>query len=245
MAPKKQAKKEKGGASKAEEIKKPPPSVIFPDITEKEDLRCYPVLEDQILIVDDFMSPSECKEYIKFIDSLPLELTPPKKRGEAERVNHRFSVASLNFAQKLHERLTPHLPSFPYPASMSKKAAALAHQEGPRLPNSFNSNIRVYKYTTGQYFGAHYDDSVKDALTGATSEWTLLVYLTGIEDGVEGGETLFYKDQKGKPRETITPPLKRGSALLHRHGHECMLHEGSPVLKGTKYVLRSDLMFMR
>lgn len=34
----------------------------------------------------------------------------------------------------------------------------------------------------------HYDDSVLDPLTGAKSEWTLLIYLTGIEDGVEGGE---------------------------------------------------------
>jgi len=81
-------------------------------------------------------------------------------------------------------------------------------------------------------------------MTGAKSEWTLLIYLTGAEDGVEGGETLFYKEERGKPREVITPPLKRGTALLHRHGQECMLHEGSPVKKGTKYVLRSDLMFI-
>lgn len=33
----------------------------------------------------------------------------------------------------------------------------------------------------------HYDDSVLDPLTGAKSEWTLLIYLTGVEDGVEGG----------------------------------------------------------
>jgi len=82
-------------------------------------------------------------------------------------------------------------------------------------------------------------------MTGAKSEWTLLVYLTGIEDGVEGGETLFYKDEKGKAREVIAVPLTRGTALLHRHGQECLLHEGSAVRKGSKYVLRSDLMFMR
>lgn len=39
--------------------------------------------------------------------------------------------------------------------------------------------------TTGR---PHYDDSVRDPLTGAKSEWTLLIYLTGVEDGVEGGE---------------------------------------------------------
>ena len=34
----------------------------------------------------------------------------------------------------------------------------------------------------------HYDDSVKDSVTGDKSEWTLLVYITGAEDGVQGGE---------------------------------------------------------
>jgi len=48
----------------------------------------------------------------------------------------------------------------------------------------------MYKYTPSQYFGPHYDDSVRDAETGAKSEWTVLVYLTGLEDGVEGGEVI-------------------------------------------------------
>lgn len=38
----------------------------------------------------EFFSIEECKAFIKFIEGLPLELTPPKKRGEAERVNRGF-----------------------------------------------------------------------------------------------------------------------------------------------------------
>ncbi|KAF9036613.1 hypothetical protein BJ165DRAFT_1532732 [Panaeolus papilionaceus] len=158
--------------------------VLFPDISAKTDLVCQTILEDQIIVIDDLFSPAECKAYVKFIDSLPLELTPPKKRGEAERVNHRFSVSSLDFSKKLHALLLPHLPSFPYPTSMRQPASP----ENPRQPQFCNSNIRVYKYTASQYFGPHYDDSVKDPLTGAKSEWTLLIYLTGVEDGIQGGE---------------------------------------------------------
>lgn len=33
------------------------------------------------------MTPDECKRYVQFIDDQELELTPPKKRGEAVRVN--------------------------------------------------------------------------------------------------------------------------------------------------------------
>ncbi|KAH7923872.1 hypothetical protein BV22DRAFT_1130315 [Leucogyrophana mollusca] len=221
-----------------------PPSIRFPDLSSKDSLECRVLLEDQILLIDDFFSVEECKRFTKFIDDLPLELTPPKKKGEAERVNYRFSVTSVPFAQTLHSLLLPHLPSFPYPASLRRPAAQGLDVQA-RLPHSCNSNIRMYKYTPSQHFGPHYDDAVRDPETGARSEWTLLIYLSGAEDGVEGGETLFYKDERGKPREVITAPLTRGTALLHRHGHECMLHEGSLVRSGTKYILRSDLMFMK
>ncbi|KAG5639490.1 hypothetical protein H0H81_000628 [Sphagnurus paluster] len=221
---------------------------LFPDLSPKEYLECRTVLDDQILVIDVRAAKTlaaECKSFVKFVDTLPLELTPPKKRGEAERVNHRFSVTSTAFAAQLHALLTPHLPSFPYPTSNKPRTQPQGQDSPPRVPHSFNSNIRVYKYTPGQHFGKHYDDSVRDPMTGAKSEWTLLIYLTGVEDGVEGGETLFYTDERGKPQEVITAPLTRGTALLHRHGQECMLHEGSMVTKGNKYVLRSDLMFTR
>lgn len=41
----------------------------------------------------------------------------------------------------------------------------------------------------------------------------------------------------------IAPPVTDGLALLHRHGDDCLLHEGRPVVKGIKWVLRSDLMY--
>ncbi|KAH7889467.1 hypothetical protein F5I97DRAFT_1934365 [Phlebopus sp. FC_14] len=215
----------------------------FPNISHKEYLDRRIVLEDQIIVIDDFLSAEECKRFVKFIDELPLELTPSKKKGEAERLNYRFSVTSLSFAQELHGLLLPHLPSFPRPLPLRRRNREDDNSQ-PRLPHSCNSNIRMYKYTPSQHFGPHYDDSVKEASTGAKSEWTLLVYLTGAQDGVEGGETMFYKDEKGQRRETIAVPLTRGTALLHRHGNECLLHEGSLVREGTKYILRSDLMFM-
>ncbi|PCH38132.1 hypothetical protein WOLCODRAFT_65009 [Wolfiporia cocos MD-104 SS10] len=213
--------------------------VKFPQIAHKRALRNRALLEDQILLFDGFLTLGECKVFVEFIESQPLELTPPKRKGEAERVNYRISHTSVDFAQHLFDVLSPHLPTFPYPESVKRPNGPSA-----RPVHSFNSNIRMYKYTPGQHFGAHYDDSVRDAVTGAKSEWTLLVYLTGVEDGVKGGETVFYKGQRGKGRDAIVAPLNRGTALLHRHGHECLLHEGSPVTAGTKYILRSDLMFV-
>ncbi|GBE82038.1 hypothetical protein BKA93DRAFT_227089 [Sparassis latifolia] len=211
---------------------------LFSRISPKGQLRCRVLLEDQILLFENFLTAKECKDMVSFIESQPLELTLLKKKGEAERVNYRMSMVSVEIAQRLFELLEPHLPEFPYPVSAKR-----ANDPDRRRVHSLNSNIRLYKYTPGQHFGPHYDDSVRDARTGAKSEWTLLVYLSGVEDGVEGGETLFYREGKKMPAEIITAPLTRGTALLHRHGCECLLHEGSRIVNGIKYILRSDLMF--
>jgi len=215
-----------------------PKAIAFPRLSVKSHVRCNTFLEDQILLFSDVLTPAECRTFVDFIEDQPLELTPPKKRGEAERINYRISISSPEFADQLWTILHPHLPPFPYPASMKRP------DSNARAAHSLNSNIRLYKYTPSQHFNPHYDDSTRDAKTGAVSEWTLLIYLTGVEDGVQGGETVFYPNSKAKASEALVVPLTRGTALLHRHGNECLLHEGSQVRSGTKYVLRSDIMFM-
>lgn len=71
------------------------------------------------------------------------------------------------------------------------------------------------------------------------TEYTLLVYLSGVNEGLVGGETVFYSHHKEVLR--VTP--KTGMALVHRHGRECLLHESLEVKEGVKYVLRSDVVF--
>lgn len=78
------------------------------------------------------------------------------------------------------------------------------------------SDVGRYRYGPSQLFNCHYDDSVTDPSTGFKSEWTLLIYLTGIEDGIQDGETVFYLDHNKK--KPVVAPLERGTALLHRHG---------------------------
>ncbi|KAI5124585.1 hypothetical protein M0805_003104 [Coniferiporia weirii] len=219
---------------------------LFPSICAKEALSIKEVEPDQIILIPDVFNEGECKCFIKFIEGLPMELTPPPKKGEALRVNHRISITSASFADALFSVLSPHLPEFPYPPSkVSRKPSNGAMSQASRPARSLNANIRLYKYTEGQHFGCHYDDSIIDPTSGTHSEWTILIYLSGKEDGVVGGETIFYKGHgKKKDREPpIKPDLRRGMALLHRHGHECLFHEGAKVQKGTKYVLRSDIMF--
>ena len=102
------------------------------------------------------------------------------------------------------------------------------------------------------------DDSNNVTLPGtpvvaAKTTWTLLLYLTSPATGCVGGETVFYPDPKpsGKgskkeaPSDPVVVSLEVGMALLHKHGADCMLHEGKIVTEGEKWVLRSDLCVRR
>jgi hypothetical protein len=76
------------------------------------------------------------------------------------------------------------------------------------------------------------------------TEFTLLIYLN--EEGLEGGETLFYATHRPRPDNValrITPRI--GACLLHAHGERCLTHEGAAVARGTKYLLRSDVAYRR
>ena len=96
-------------------IPKPAPkALIFPELSEKNSIRCNTFLEDQVLLLNvclsrcsltlaskynnifqNLFTPAECRTFVDFIDSQPLELTPPKKRGEADRVNRRSLSTAL------------------------------------------------------------------------------------------------------------------------------------------------------
>ena len=60
---------------------------------------------------------------------------------------------------------------------------------------------------------------------------------------LRAAETYFTRaaGHRGKKVASITPVA--GKALLHLHGDECLEHEGTAVSKGTKYILRSDVVF--
>ncbi|GAA5955956.1 hypothetical protein JCM8115_004372 [Rhodotorula mucilaginosa] len=188
-----------------------------------------------ILLIDDLFPPRVRKAFLAFLTApnSPIKLNPPTapKRGEAERTNERISLTDPDLAVRLWND-----------TGLRDACQAIEGRHGRRAVG-LNPNMRIYRYPTGSFFGPHYDDdNVVEGL--GTTEWTLLIYLTGKEDGVVGGETAFYPTPSRKGNgPAIVPELKAGRALLHRHGQHCALHEGRTVEQGEKWVLRSDVVF--
>ena len=104
----------------------------------------------------------------------------------------------------------------------------LVKQAGVYKTIGLNELMRVYKYSKGQRFKMHRDGSY-ERNHKECSFYSFLIYLN---DDFEGGNTIF------KTGEVIKP--KKGTALVFYHS---ILHEGKEILNGTKYVLRTDVMY--
>lgn len=89
-----------------------------------------------------------------------------------------------------------------------------------------NERFRFYRYQSEQRFKRHIDGRFKRE--GEESRVTFMIYLN---NDYTGGETAF---------DDVTIAPEQGMALCFIHE---LKHEGCPVTTGTKYVLRSDVMY--
>ncbi|KAI2610458.1 hypothetical protein GGR54DRAFT_376976 [Hypoxylon sp. NC1633] len=201
-----------------------------------------PGLEDKIILLRNFWPKVLCRDYVNFLKTLPLTTTPGRpKRGEAARVNDRFQVDDPLFSQRLW-------------LETGLRDALLVESFRPLWGGEvvgLNSNIRVYRYSKGHYFDCHYDDSNLVTLPHTNEQhsgtirtkttWTLLLYLTSSAEGCVGGETVFHPLERKSPKEEIAVAPETGLLLLHKHGDDCLLHEGRQVTAGEKWIIRTDL----
>ncbi|KAF2846540.1 hypothetical protein T440DRAFT_227781 [Plenodomus tracheiphilus IPT5] len=261
MPPKKKGKLD--ATSRLAALAPSPPAHALPNwpvlgpLIPQSDLSLQEVLPGQIVTVPNLWTATLCKNYVSFLCTLPLTTTPGKpKRGDAVRVNDRFQVDDPVFAERLWSEtaLRTLITGRVGDGGLDLTEPQRRDLWGGEVIG-LNPNIRVYRYSKGQFFDQHYDDSNNVTLPGppsapARTTWTLLLYLTSPSNGCIGGETVFYpeppkKKTKDPPAQPFVVELETGLALLHRHGADCMLHEGREVLEGEKWVIRTDICVRR
>ncbi|KAI0509239.1 hypothetical protein F5B22DRAFT_367665 [Xylaria bambusicola] len=221
-----------GGTEAAASISWPPFKPKLP-VTQLVLDAPIPTFQDQIVLLRHFWPKSLCRDYLAFLTSLPLTTTPGRpKRGEAVRVNDRFQIQDTHFAQRLW------LQTGLKDAILEESAKHLWGGEVVGL----NPNVRVYRYSKNQFFDCHYDDSnMVDVLSDdgsqsirAKTTWTALLYLTSAADGVSGGETVFYPNDRKLEQEALVVAPETGMLLLHKHGDNCLLKLGSVSTRAAK-----------
>ena len=117
-------------------------------------------------------------------------------------------------AHELLRRLRPHLPE----------------RMGPLRLLGLNQRLRFYRYRQGQRFEPHMDHWYRPN----ERQITLHTVLAYFNDDFEGGETAFQEQLE----RTIVPKVGMVAVFQHK-----LRHEGRPVLRGTKYVMRTDVVY--
>ena len=98
-----------------------------------------------------------------------------------------------------------------------------------------NERLRFLKYEGGEYFKAHMDGTYVRPDGSERSYITIQLYLN---EGFEGGNTTFLSNHSELEDRGVAP--KPGRILVFQHD---ILHEGSLLVKGTKYTMRTDIMY--
>jgi len=172
-----------------------------------------------------------------------------RQRSSGERSMNVVWVADEALNDAVFKRLGSHLPqSYEDCRDASGKAVGVGELCG------LNRRWRFYEYGVGGTYRPHVDGAwpgsaldandvyVYDAFGDRTSRLTALIYLN---DDFDGGATAFYNapDTPGISVEAVAP--RQGAVLFFPHGDArgSLIHEGAAVLKGYKYVVRTEVLY--
>jgi predicted 2-oxoglutarate/Fe(II)-dependent dioxygenase YbiX len=124
-----------------------------------------------------------------------------------------------------------------------------------------NGRFRFYRYGEGDFFSTHTDGSwpgsrVIDNQLVANAypdRWSQLTFLIFLSDDFEGGSTQFLvnKDDPSLPArraqdaEIVNVRTPAGSVLCFPHGRHPLhcLHGSAVITSGTKYIIRTDVLY--
>ena len=191
----------------------------------------------------------------------PAPPAPPAKEhnddAEAARAHSLRSRACVFVADEASNavvlaRVAPFLPQ-----TLEDCCDARGKHRGAGALAGLNRRWRFYKYDAGGTYRPHVDGAwpgsglqgtperpeyVYDAFKDRLSKLTMLVYLN---DDFEGGETAFFDARDDGKLAVVAVKPRRGAVLFFPHGETTgsLIHEGSQVAAGFKYVIRTEVLF--
>lgn len=191
-------------------------------------------------LIEDVVSPAEADAMVRISEQMGYrDEAPGIRTAPGMRINKALHwVAPAALMDAIHRRIAPLLP---------------ARIDGDALHPRLSHRLNMYRYDDLDVFNRHVDgdwpgfslsDDGRSMLewAGPRSKLSMLLYLNGAADGVQGGATRLHRADGGVVE--VTP--KKGAALFFRHGFgpHSVLHEGARVHGPVaKYVVRINVMY--
>lgn len=185
----------------------------------------------------------------------------------------RIILDSSDLADRLLARLNPFFRRWEMDRLEDRLAVTgPAGRQTPFYLTRLNERLRFLKYVGGEYFRPHWDASYRTPQGDEASLYTIHLYLNGDgeagqdleevlkhqrmeEDGKEdflhedgpqgkllGGATSFIPSWSKEDQAVRVWP-KTGRVLVFQHNN--LLHGGDSVYRGTKYTVRTDVMYSK
>lgn len=164
--------------------------------------------------IDNLLTPEECQCYKDMFKQRDLV----EDIDDKHRKYHRIQFDDQELADKLYLKIKSYLPN-----------------KIKKIADGMNSHIRLSMYDPKQFFGIHkdginFDKDNKQRMSYAT----LNIFLN---DDFDGGATTFYEKDK-KTVKFVCKPRTGSGGLFYSQQY----HEGNKIIKGNKYLLRTDFM---
>jgi hypothetical protein len=216
-----------------------PLSSVPPPITYHH----HPVVPN-LSLATGILSPAECQAIIAAGETATfLPDAPLREDGDVSVLAHNFYwVVDQPFHDTLWSRISPFVP----------------RTVDGRIVRGLNRRFRVYRYVPGAEYRTHIDGAwppssilpddtyVYDASPEGGKQSSLFTFLIYLNDEFEGGETTFFlpSAREGVLNAYPVRPVMGGVAVFpHGDARGALLHEGTGVRRGAKYVIRTEVEY--
>lgn len=191
----------------------------------------YYIDKKLVIVIENVLSKEECDELIKLSEKNEDNYTVAKidTRYKSQVVDTRIRNSDrwinddFKLSKELFEKIKKYLPLH-------------SPKDSRWILTCLNERLRFLRYKPGQKFLRHCDGNYVRPDASEKSFFTAQFYLNVVESG---GETTFFSQYDGSNR--VAP--KPGSVLIFEQDN--LVHEGSEVKAGLKYVIRTDVMYKR
>ncbi|RPA80586.1 hypothetical protein BJ508DRAFT_415262 [Ascobolus immersus RN42] len=211
------------------------------------------------LTIDNLFTPAECESLLKFATASANDVWEPAtiQSGYAQslvldkevRNSDRIIVDDTEVAEMMFKRIEGYLREYDL-GVIGKIPGQVENGDRRRWKTvastwqtwklkRMNERLRFLRYFPGGYFRPHYDGTYVVPGGKERSFITFQLYLGGTCEGKDGS-TAFVSAREGVEGRIDVEP-KEGRVLLFQHAG--LVHEGSDVVKGVKYTIRTDVMY--
>lgn len=242
-----------------------PPTTCRSDLVNFEEVGMPEYKGKFAVLIHDLLSPAECAELLEAAEG------SSGNQWEGAMVNigggqqklmtdirdcGRIIWDTPEVVERLLERIKPHLPQSVTSLKDSTQitgAGPVKRKETWQITR-LNERLRFLKYNKGMYFREHCDGSYVTPEGDEISFLTVHVYLNSqgapdaaeVEDDLEdhdkplkGGATRFF----GFKNNIYDVNPATGACLVFQH--RGLYHSGEEVEQGTKYTVRTDIMYRK